>query len=108
LAGKQTMFQRVVLVQYPRLGVYTIGFVTSETRGEAQDKTRERVINVFFPTTPNPTSGWLALVPQDQVIELDMTVAEGMKLIVSGGTVVPPPPLPRAPAPPLVDPTAVP
>jgi uncharacterized membrane protein len=90
LSGRKTMFQRVVLVEYPRAGVYTIGFVTSEAKGEAQTKTKETVINVFFPTTPNPTSGWLALVPREQIIDLDMSVSDGMKLVVSGGVVVPP------------------
>jgi uncharacterized membrane protein len=90
LTSKRTMFQRVVLVQFPRAGVYSIGFVTSETEGEAQEKTKETVINVFVPTTPNPTSGFLILVPREQLINLDMTVAEGMKLVISGGTVVPP------------------
>jgi uncharacterized membrane protein len=89
-AGQKTMFQRVVLVEYPRAGVYTIGFVTSEAVGETQVKTPEHVVNVFFPTTPNPTSGWLALVPRSQVVDLDMSVADGMRLIVSGGAVVPP------------------
>jgi uncharacterized membrane protein len=101
-SGRKTMFRRVVLVEYPRAGVYTIGFVTSEAVGETQAKTPERVINVFFPTTPNPTSGWLALVPHSQVTDLDMSVADGMRLIVSGGAVVPPfapktPPPPGAP-----------
>jgi len=89
-SGRKTMFQRVVLVEYPRAGVYTIGFVTSEAEGETQAKTPDQVVNVFFPTTPNPTSGWLALVPRSQVIDLDMSVADGMRLIVSGGAVVPP------------------
>lgn len=90
LSGRKTMFQRVVLVEFPRPGVYSIGFVTSETGGEAQAKTRETVINVFVPTTPNPTSGFLILVPRAQLIELEMTVAEGMKMVISGGAVVPP------------------
>jgi len=90
LSGRKTMFQRVVLVQFPRPGVYSIGFVTSETEGEVQAKTRETVINVFVPTTPNPTSGFLILVPRDQVVELEMSVAEGMKMVISGGAVVPP------------------
>jgi uncharacterized membrane protein len=98
-SGRKTMFQRVVLVEYPRAGVYTIGFVTSDAIGETQAKTPEPVINVFFPTTPNPTSGWLALVPRSQVTELDMSVADGMRLIVSGGAVVPPfTPKPQSPA----------
>jgi uncharacterized membrane protein len=77
-------------VEFPRTGVYSIGFVTSETEGETQAKTSETVINVFVPTTPNPTSGFLILVPREQLIDLKMTVAEGMKLVISGGTVVPP------------------
>jgi uncharacterized membrane protein len=88
--GQKTMFQRVVLVQFPRLGIYSLGFVTSETEGEAQAKTKETVINVFVPTTPNPTSGFLVLVPRDQVIDLQMSVGEGMKMVISGGAVVPP------------------
>jgi uncharacterized membrane protein len=90
LSGRKTMFQRVVLVEFPREGIYSVGFVTSETEGEAQAKTGETVINVFVPTTPNPTSGFLILVPREQLIDLKMTVAEGMKLVISGGTVVPP------------------
>jgi uncharacterized membrane protein len=90
LSGKKTMFQRVVLVEFPRPGIYSIGFVTGETRGEVQEKTKETVINVFVPTTPNPTSGFLLLVPHQQLIEMNMTVAEGLKMVISGGTVVPP------------------
>ncbi len=90
LAGKKTMFQRVVLVEYPRAGVYSIGFVTSENAGEAEARLKKNLINVFFPTTPNPTSGWLALVPRDQIIDLDMGVAEAIKMVISGGTIVPP------------------
>ena len=90
LSGRKTMFQRVVLVEFPRPGVYSVGFVTSETGGEAQVKTKEQVVNVFVPTTPNPTSGFLVLVPREQLTELEMSVAEGMKLVISGGAVVPP------------------
>jgi uncharacterized membrane protein len=96
LSGQKTMFQRVVLVEFPRPGLYSIGFVTSETVGEAQAKTKETVINVFVPTTPNPTSGFLVLVPREKVTELSMSVAEGMKLVISGGAVVPPYPPPGA------------
>jgi uncharacterized membrane protein len=100
LAGQKTVFDRVVLIEYPRPGVYAVGFVTSESEGEVQHKTANRVINVFLPTTPNPTSGFLLMVPRDQVIELRMSVAEGMKLVISGGSVVPPYlPLPPAPSP---------
>ena len=90
LSGRKTMFQRVVLVEFPRPGTYSIGFVTSDTSGEAQAKMKEQVLNVFVPTTPNPTSGFLILVPPAQVVNFEMSVAEGMKLVISGGTVVPP------------------
>jgi uncharacterized membrane protein len=90
LGGRKTMFQRVVLVEFPKEGMYAVGFVTSETGGEAQAKTKEQVVNVFVPTTPNPTSGFLVLVPQEKVIPLDMSVGDGMKMVISGGSVVPP------------------
>lgn len=88
IQGKQ-MFRRVALVEYPRLGTYAVGFVTGECSGEVQSKTSARLINVFIPTTPNPTSGMLILVPADEVIYLDMTVEDGLKLIVSAGAVMP-------------------
>jgi len=90
LGGRKTMFQRVVLVEFPKEGMYAIGFVTSETGGEAQAKTNEQVVNVFVPTTPNPTSGFLVLVPQEKVIALEMSVGDGMKMVISGGSVTPP------------------
>ena len=90
LAGQKTMFQRVVLVEYPRAGIYSLGFVTNEYAGEAGMKTGKHLIAVFFPTTPNPTSGWLALIPREDLIALDMSVAEAIKMIISGGTIVPP------------------
>jgi len=89
LSGRKTMFQRVVLVQFPHEGTYSIGFVTSEAGGEAQAKTKEPVVNVFVPTTPNPTSGFLLLVPNEKVIPLEMSVGDGMKMVISGGSVVP-------------------
>ena len=90
LAGKKSAFQRVVLVEFPRAGSYAIGFVTSETEGEVQSLTRATLVNVFVPTTPNPTSGFLIFVPREQLIELGMSVADGMKMVISGGSVVPP------------------
>lgn len=87
LGQSKGIFTRVVLVEFPRKGIYSIGFVTSEGRGEVQDKTVEKVINVFVPTTPNPTSGYLLLVPEQELIKLDMSIADGMKLVVSGGVV---------------------
>ena len=89
LSSKERIFSRCVLVEYPRKGVYALGFVTSESKGEVQGKTKERVINVFLATTPNPTSGVLIFAPEEQTIPLDMSVEDGMKLIISGGFVVP-------------------
>jgi uncharacterized membrane protein len=82
-------FRRVVMIEYPRPGLYALGFVTGVAEGELQERSRERVVNVFIPTTPNPTSGWYVLVPEKDAIALDMTVEEAFKLIVSGGIVVP-------------------
>jgi len=89
LGTSSSIFKRVVLVEYPRKGLYAIGFITSEAGGEAQEKTKEHLINVFLPTTPNPTSGMFLLVPEQDIIPLDMSVRDGMKLIISGGAVGP-------------------
>ena len=80
----------MVLIEYPRKGVYSIGFITGKGKGEIQSVTNEEVFNVFIPTTPNPTSGIFLLVPRNEAKILKMTVEEGMKLVVSGGAVVPP------------------
>jgi uncharacterized membrane protein len=82
-------FSKVVMVEYPRRGLFSLGFVTCESRGEIQENTEENVVNVFIPTTPNPTSGMLIFVPQKDIIPLSMTVEEGIKLVVSGGIVTP-------------------
>jgi uncharacterized membrane protein len=89
---KTSSFRRVVAVEYPRPGIWTIGFLThSSTDLAREDGPPLRGVSlVFLPTTPNPTSGWLAVVPDAQVIALDMSIEEGVKLIVSGGLVVPP------------------
>ncbi|MEO0794957.1 MAG: DUF502 domain-containing protein [Verrucomicrobiota bacterium] len=86
---QKAVFQKVVLTEYPRKGVFVLGFLTSEAQGEVQERTGAEVINIFVPTTPNPTSGFLLMVPKNEVIELEMSVADGMKLIVSGGAVTP-------------------
>jgi uncharacterized membrane protein len=91
-AQERSSFKNVVLVEYPRKGLYTVGFQTWESKGEVQRVTSKACINVFLPTTPNPTSGWLVLVPRDEVIVLNMTVEQGLKFIISGGVVVPPDP----------------
>jgi len=86
---EKAVFQHVVLVEFPRKKMYAIGFMTSDSKGEVQAKTGEVVLNVFIPTTPNPTSGFLVMVPKEDVTMLDMSVSDGMKLIISGGAVVP-------------------
>ncbi|MFD1425678.1 putative membrane protein [Kroppenstedtia sanguinis] len=83
-------FKQVVMVEYPRKGVYTLGFYTGEGNGEIQRKNQKRMLNIFLPTTPNPTSGWLVLVPSTEVTFLNMSVEDGLKYIISGGVVVPP------------------
>lgn len=85
LAPKSTEFKGVVLVEFPRKGVYTLGFNTGITVGEIQDKTKEKVINIYVPTSPNPTSGYYLVVPESELIYLDMSVDKAMKLIISGG-----------------------
>jgi uncharacterized membrane protein len=105
----RAVFQKVVLLQFPRQGIYAIGFVTSRSKGEAQARTTQDLWNVFVPTTPNPTSGFLVMVPKEELVELDMSVGEAMKFIISGGAVTPPwphavtptvaPPLEPAPPP---------
>lgn len=82
-------FREVVLVEYPRRGIGAIGFVTGPTQGEVQERTDEDLVNIFLPTTPNPTSGFLLFVPRKDLIHLDMTVEEGIKLVISGGIVTP-------------------
>jgi uncharacterized membrane protein len=85
-----TSFKRVVMVEYPRKGLYTLGFYTGESNDEIHRQAGEKVLNIFLPTTPNPTSGWLVLIPEKDVIFLDITVEDGLKYIISGGVVVPP------------------
>jgi uncharacterized membrane protein len=79
----------VVLFEYPRRGAWAIGFVTGKTIGEVQNVTADDVVNVFLPTTPNPTSGYLLFLPRRELVELSMTVEEGIKMIISGGIVTP-------------------
>lgn len=90
LAQQSTAFRQVVMVEYPRRGVWSIGFLTGASKGEVQYRTEDDVINVFIPTTPNPTSGYLLFVPREDLVMMDMSVEEGIKLVISGGIVVPP------------------
>lgn len=90
LSSDRQGFRKVVLIEYPRKGLWSIGFVTGVSEGELQRVTDRRVINVFIPTTPNPTSGFYILVPEEDAKVLTMSVEEAFKLIVSGGMVSPP------------------
>ena len=90
MASQSQAFRDVVLLEYPRRGVWSIAFVTNTTEGEVQRITDEETINVFVPTTPNPTSGYLLFVPKKEVHFLNMSVEEGIKLVVSAGIITPP------------------
>ena len=82
-------FRKVVLVEFPRPGLWTIAFLTGTDQGEAQHRTGRDVINVYVPTTPNPTGGYFVMVPRTDVIELEMSVDDGLKMLMSMGAVVP-------------------
>lgn len=90
LAQQSNAFRQVVLVEYPRKDCWVIGFVSGATTGEVQARTEAQVINVFIPTTPNPTSGFLLFVPNEDLVYLDMSIEQGIKMVVSGGIVAPP------------------
>ena len=86
----QAVFKEVCLVEYPRKGCYALGFITADTSSHIREKVEGELIYVFVPTTPNPTSGFLLLVPQVEIHRLDVSVGDGMKMLISGGAVVPP------------------
>ena len=87
--GNKTAFKTVVLVEFPREGMHSLGFLTSDKSNELQMKTSEKLLCVFIPTTPNPTSGFLVLLPEQKITKLDMTVADGIKYIISLGSISP-------------------
>ena len=82
-------FKRVVLVEYPRKGVYSLAFVTAQTSGEIQEQMGAKTLSIFLPTTPNPTSGFFLVLPEEDTIPLSMSVEEAFKLLISGGVVEP-------------------
>ena len=90
LAQQSNAFREAVLVEYPRRGIWAIGFITGTTKGEVQNLTEEETVNIFLPTTPNPTSGFLLFVPKSDVVPLGMSVEEAVKMVISGGIVTPP------------------
>lgn len=89
LSNKNNAFSKVVLLEYPRKGIWILGFVSSETQGEVKDKLGREMLNIFIPTTPNPTSGFLIFVSKEDTVSLDMSVEEGIKFVISGGLVSP-------------------
>lgn len=90
LAQQSNAFREAVLIEYPRRGIWAIGFLTGKTKGEVQNLTEEECINVFLPTTPNPTSGFLLFVPKKDLVPLSMSVEDAIKMVISGGIVTPP------------------
>jgi uncharacterized membrane protein len=90
LAQQSNAFREAVLVEYPRRGIWAVAFITGTTQGEVQNLTKQETVNIFLPTTPNPTSGFLLFVPKDDVVSLDMSVEEAIKMVISGGIVTPP------------------
>ena len=88
-SSKTQAFSKVVMLEYPRKGIWILAFVSTEIKGEIKQHRPEKMLNVFIPTTPNPTSGFLIFVPKEDCIELDMSVEEGLKFVISGGLVEP-------------------
>lgn len=89
LSDSKSKFRRVVLVEYPRKGVWTMGFVTGKISPQLQSHLQQEVISVFIPTTPNPTSGWYTVVPQEEALDLDISIEDAFKILISGGIVSP-------------------
>ncbi len=89
ISGDKNSFKTVVMIEFPHPGTYAIGFLTSEQQAEPQLRKNEKLICVFVPTTPNPTSGFLMLVPDEKVTRLEMSVADGIKYIISLGAIAP-------------------
>jgi uncharacterized membrane protein len=87
--SQSSRFRRVVLVEFPRKGMYALAFTTGTARGIVQEMTKEEVINCFIPTTPNPTSGFFLLIPNEELIEIDISVEDAFKLVMSAGLVSP-------------------
>jgi len=91
LSDQTQSFSKVLLIEYPRKGIYSLCFQTSKELGEVQNQSGEEMVCVYIPTTPNPTSGYIVLVPQNEVKELKMSVEDALKMIISLGVVVPDP-----------------
>src|SRR5690606_11838948 len=88
-SSSKSSFKQVVILEFPRQGMYSLGFITGEQNQEIQAKTKERVLSVFVPTTPNPTTGYLVFVPENLLTKLEMPVSDGIKCVVSLGSISP-------------------
>ena len=88
-SDKSMSFRQPILIEYPRKGIWSVAFITGDPIGEVQDKTAEHVLTCFVPTTPNPTSGFIVLVPERDIIRLEMSVEDAMRLVISLGVVTP-------------------
>lgn len=86
---KAGIFKRVVFLEYPRFGIYAMGFVTGEKPWELSEKTGKDLVSVFVPSPPNPATGFFIFVPKDQLLDVSITVEEGIKLVISGGAAIP-------------------
>ena len=93
LGDSKTKFRRVIMLEYPRKGIWTMGFVTGKTSPTLQSHFDAEMLNVFIPTTPNPTSGWYAIVPQAEAIDIDISIEDAFKVLISGGIVSPQTPI---------------
>jgi uncharacterized membrane protein len=89
-ASSSMAFKKVALIEYPRRGIYTLAFITSQGKGEIPRRLGKEMINVYVPTTPNPTSGFYLSLPKEDVVELDMPVEDGFKIVISSGLIIPP------------------
>ena len=90
LQDSNTRFRRVVMVEYPRKGIWSLGFVTGKLTESLQSHLSEPMLSIFIPTTPNPTSGWYAIIPEGEVINISMSIEDAFKVLISGGIVSPP------------------
>lgn len=89
LRHERSAFREAILLQYPRPGIYVIGFVTSSWETAIGDEEKKTYVNIFLPTTPNPTSGLFLMIPKEEAIPMDCTVEEALKMVISGGAVLP-------------------
>jgi len=87
---KKGVFKKVVLIEYPRKGIYALGFVTQDKRWEASRATGKELFTVFVPSPPNPATGNFVFVPKEEILEIQLSVEEGLKLVISGGAAIPP------------------